>query len=209
MSVTVDTAPWNAMCRDLSRLTGAPFESVVDYEAARSLEAALRYTPVASVAKIRANVDAQKVVTYDLGNGLQRYYLSNRYPAPLWGQIQQRRAEGLKRKLRARGLSKQAFAKLAQSAGLVIRKPAFVSKAVPSTGRTYDNETVHRQRSLGRYGLFVASSMPTLGTARVAGQRRLQRALDGRVKFFRRNVSLRVFDRASTIAKKYPGVIVR
>lgn len=219
----VDTRAWDAMCRDLSRMTAAPFAKVVDYEAARTLEKTMAGIQAAKVELIKrrfanATFSAQPETIYTPRttagllkrakarrvHGKLLYSLAYKYPDELWAAIQHNRTASLKAKLKARGLAKQAIAQIANQLGLEMRRPGYVDKAKPSTGRTYRNTTTRRVSTAARYGIAFENRQPT--AVKLGGQRILQRAIDGRVKYFERNLAKHVFDNAAQIARRYPGV---
>lgn len=223
----IDTSKFNAMCVELARKSGAKLRNVVEYETARVLERAVQLTPIASVAAIRQHYDfswsgftAARPSLYTprtpgglrarsrarlTKNGFLIYVSTNQYPDELWAALTGENTSRLKKALAARGLTKQTWWKLAELAGLQIRvSPAQIKKARASTGRTYDNESFRRVQSVGKVGLFFATTQPIL--IKLGGQRILARAIAGRVRYFERNARNHVFDSMKTIAQRYPNV---
>jgi hypothetical protein len=206
-TLAVDTTNFTRAIRELARYSGQSLERVVEFEAAKVLESAAKGTKAAKVTTIRANHSAMKHVTYDVGNGRQKYNLGYRYPDRVWRAIQGKRAEALKRKLAARGLSKRSWQMLASAAGLEITVPGYVAKAVASTGKTYpENAAASRIRDGRKFGIKFENSQPTL--AWTGGLRAIRGAIRGREKHFRTNMEKGALFDIRQIAAKYPGMIV-
>lgn len=179
--VHVDTRPFNAMCRQLARISGASFQGVVDYEVAKVTEKSISGVPAAKIEKIKKSVAS----TYASREEKERLF---------------------KAKRAARGLAKQGFRNIGVALGLDLRAPGYVARATPSDGRTYDNTTVTRRGSGGRYRVTVATSQPTLLVPGVGGERVFRAAIRGRVKYFQASLRKGVFDSVREIARRYPGV---
>lgn len=206
MSKNFDTSNLNRACVALAQSAGVPMESVVDYESEKIIEAAIRYTTGATVAKITTDVSKKEWTTLDG----KRYALENRYPDAVWSRITSHLKKGLQRRIKARGLSKQSWLKLAEAVGLKVKAPGFVAKAIPSTGQTYPgNAQARRVRVRGRSAIFFTNSQPTVQSPYAKGRSALQRAITGRTKYFATNLKKGVFSEIQKIARAYPGLIAK
>lgn len=217
-AVRVDTTQLSAMIRELSARAAVPSDDVLVFEVGKILEKALSYTPAADVAKMRDRYEntafsvqprslytPQRITT---SGSKVKYYLENRYPNALWAAISARRKASFLRRLRARGLAKRSWLDLAAQMGLEIRAPAFVRRAVATSGQVYNNTTARTTRSRGRLHVAIENAQPTLNLPKVGGARALQRAIDGRVSYFLRNLALGTFDDVAKVAKRYKGMRV-
>jgi hypothetical protein len=214
---TVNTRGFSQMCKHLARMADVPPQDAVTHEVGRVIETTMNSTKSASAAKIKnygsrfyaVGQDAyspKRVRRYGnpTKNGYLYYYMENRYPNDLWRALVGRRAASRKKKLAARGLSKQSWLRLAQQLGTPIKARDYVANAVPTTGQQYQNTSVRIQKGKGTLLIVTANSQPTV--VKLGGAREFQAAIDGREKFFVRNIGLRVFNDAAKIAKQYPGM---
>ena len=211
MKMTIDTSGFNAAARALSSVSGVPLLPVLEAEAAKVLEKAASLTPSAAVAKIRAAHEMGRrkyegAPTIQLSpNGMIWYNVrQHRQPNTIWNSIRRKNREALKKALAARGLAAQSWLKLATLAGLVIKVPGYVRRALPSTGRTYQNETYKQTTGTEKSGIYFATTQPTLRS--ISGDRILSRSLAGRVKYFETSLKKGVFTQLRTIAARYPGL---
>lgn len=221
----VDTTKFNAMLAQLSsKVAGANYADVVAAEVGKVLEATIKYTPALKVEKVRQRYDSAEYTqqlpslytpTSKSGqryrskvklskSGAIKYYLGNRYPAQLWARIAAARKKRLQRVLRARGLAKRSWLALAEQLGLSIKAPQYVARAQAVTGKTYQDTSVKAVANRKQAYVTLTNSQPTVNA--IGGGRALQRAIDGRVKYFERSVQLRVFDDMKKVAKQYPGI---
>ncbi len=229
LKLAIDSTNFNKACRTISSYSGASLATVVDYEAAKTLEAAVRFTPAANVSKIRAASENREFASYPAGfftpgspagikhrpgvkvskRGFIAYYLKNRYPDALWSKIEAARKTSLETKLKARGLAKKSWQMIAAALGLEIRVPGFVQKAIASTGKQYpENATATRLKTRAGYGIFCENASPLMAAAGVRGLAALQRALNGRAKYAATNFLKGVFFDLKKIQAKYPGMKV-
>lgn len=215
----VNTAAFNGMCRTGARMSAVPHAAFVENEVAKILEMAIKLTPTLKVGKLRARYASATFTTQpgsiytpkhpSPGRGaFVKYYLRNRYPNALWNAISQRRREKLRRILGARGLSAKSWVKIADKLGLPIKVAAFIRKAIAQTQREYDDVSASSQKSNSKIWIHFVNSQPTVNEPRVGGARALRTAVAGRVKFFERNIRLRVFNHIEKIARAYPGIKV-
>jgi hypothetical protein len=220
---TIDTSRFNAMVRELGRKASVPPERALLYEVGKVIEGAMNFTPSAQVGRLRSRHDAalfssQPASLYSprrgrskatlTKNGFITYYLQNRYPNALWNKIQAARKARLAAAIRARGLAKQSWLEIAKALGVTINVPGYVQSAIASTGQKYSNVSVRLSRSNGRLQITIENSQPTVNLPQVGGARALQRAIDGRTRFFVQNLGREVFNDMAQIAKKYPGMKV-
>jgi hypothetical protein len=202
--VKIDTRAFNSMCRELAQKANVPDEVTLVAEVGKVLEKAIEYTPAASRSNIQARFDNKQFTTYSS----KVYYLLNRYPDALWGNIDSRRKKDLSARLRAIGLSKKSWIDIAQRLGINVKAPAYARNAVARTGKNYQNVKTSISRQKGKLTIGIFNSQPTVNLPSVGGRRALQAAIDGRVKFFLGQMALKTFDDAAKIAKKYPGIRV-
>jgi hypothetical protein len=198
---TVDMRAFNASVKALAGFAGVEQGRAIEYEAGKVIEAAIKFTPVAKAAKIRDTVNKREFLSLDG----KRYKLSHRYPDALWRKIQAKQKRGLQRKLKARGLSKQSFLRVGELVGLRVSVPSFVARA--TSGRPHpENFAARRLRTAGRPGIWFSNAAPTLQSPYVGGRRAVARALQGRKKYFEKNMRLGIFTDLKKIEKAYPGL---
>jgi hypothetical protein len=201
--VDIDTTAFSKMCIELSKFT--PTKSVRDAyisEIGKVLERASKLTAVAKAQKIKQSHESKKWTTF---KG-KRYYLDNKYPDDTWNSLVAFRKANYKSALKARGLSKQSWYKLAEKLGARFNAPAFVKNAIPSTGKEYpSNFTVNESGVFGSISITITNAQPTIIALR--GDSIIQQAIQGRVKFYETNLRRGVFDSVASVAKKYPGIV--
>lgn len=224
----VDPSGLVRACHAMASKLRIPPEQVIEYETAKVMEAAVKFTPVASIAKIReaadsASMTAQPESLYTprtpagraarerafrtAKKGLLVYWLDHRYPDALWRSIKRARAANLKAALASRGLSKRTWLELARLIGFDIKAPGFVKKAKPSVGegKFAANFTLRRAAGQsGRMSLTLTNAQPTI--VKLRGGAILQRAITGRVKYFETSLRKGVFDDLVQVARRYPGI---
>lgn len=216
MTLDVDTKDFDKMIGELAAVCSVPPDKVLREEVGRVLSQAIKNTTAADVASIKRHADQARYSLQPASlyapkrrrasrSGRLAYNLSYRYPDRLWAAIQKARAIDLKRRIGARGLAKQSWYKLGLMLGLNVEAPAYVKRAVPRTGKTYKDEATQVTQGKGNMAITIQTNQPTL-TA-IGGEVALQRAIDGRTKFFIQNVLHGVFEDMAARAKKYPGVI--
>ncbi len=206
---TYDMREFDRGIVEIAGFAGVETSRAVDYEAGKIIEAAIRNTPAAQVQKIVGNAGTGKALKADVGNGMKTYWMDNRYPDRIWNRLVQVQKDSLSRKLKARGLAKKSWWLLAVRAGLAVVVPSFVQRAIASTGKSYsENAEVKRVQVRGRWGLEFTNRQPTVQSPNVKGLRALGRAIQGRMKYFERNLRLGVFHDLRKIAKAYPGLVI-
>lgn len=120
--------------------------------------------------------------------------------------IEQTKSPTLKaQKIAARGLQKKVWAQVGEKLGLQITKvPQYAQNATAPTGDHPEDAQggpKTRGSSFSMEGEIFRVYWPGVRSA-LAG------AINGRTGFFYRNLRKGVFDKAETIAKKYPGMHV-
>jgi hypothetical protein len=214
----VDTAKFQAMLLELRRRTGRTIPEVVDEEVAKILGAALAGTKAGkTVARVQAEIanDTRQWRTYNgkkynvrpatiaTRKGKQRATPGKgiRYPNFIWSQIQGLMQQSYARRLayakRSRGLGKKQWADLAAQLGMTIKAPRYVGSANPTKYRA----TTGRRNRLGRYTVDISTNYRNNPFIRSRGA--LQKAINGRVGFFRKNVKEGVFNDMQAVASKY------
>jgi hypothetical protein len=229
MKLTIDTSNFNAAMRSLALLSGVPLVRILDNEATQILQKCAAETPSTTNTKIHNRHDlglmeftsalpdiyepqtkAGKIARENARltkNGFLRYYVrKHRYPAALWSALEKLEKERIAAALKAKGLTKQTWWKLGNLAGLAIRVPGYVLKAIATTAKTYANESFKAVKGQHRCGLYFKTKMPLLRKRTVDGAGILARALAGRVKYFETNLRKGVFNSIANIAKRYPGL---
>lgn len=210
---------FNGMCKTGARMSAVPLGVFVENELAKILEETIRLMPKLKVGKLRARYASATFSTQpgslytprhpSPGRGANvKYYLRNRYPDALWTAISQRRRDKLIRTLRARGLAAKSFAKIARKLGLNIKIAGYIERALASTGVEYDDVSASKEKTSSKIRIDFVNAQPTANLTRVGGQRALDRAVAGRMKFFERNIQHQVFNEVQKIARAYPGIKV-
>lgn len=219
LTLESDARFFDAMVAELARVCEAPPDEVLLEEIGRVLTQAIKETKAATKESIVAHA-ASKTHTLQpstlytpkhpqrrkLRKGKVLYNLSYRYPPRLWAAIVKARAADLKRRIAARGLAKQSWYKLGLLLGVAVEAPEYVKKAVPITGKTYQDERVQVSQGNGTNAYTLQTNQPTL--LAIGGEEALERAVQGRIGYFVTNVTKNVFDKLADIAKKYPGIKV-
>lgn len=202
LTVEIVTRDFNRMLAALADIdTAVEFGAVVKHEAGKVVESALRFTKSAQVAKIRADSENREWVTF----GGKKYNVQDwRMPDPLWAQLTKFRRERLATKLAARGLGKQSWLHMARQIGQQIKFPAFVDRA-NYRGQQYPVDADSREEGSSRnYALTIINSSPVMEHA--GGQSTLMRAMNGRTRYFERNMQHHAFRSLATRARAYPGI---
>ena len=207
--LTVDTAKFNALVRDLARNTGRSVPQIVDGETAAILSRALTLTKSAKVAKLREGAADFEWMTLP---GKRRVKRTWRLPAKDWQLVQARQREKLAKFLGARGLSKKQFLVIASQLGIKLAGvPTYVARAV-SMSKEYRNKinsTTGRNKTPLTYTVGFVLKYPLAFFREVGMASALNSAVRGRVAFFKRNLKEGVFKDQASIAAKYGAVVTR
>lgn len=206
VSVEINAREFSRMIEELAAIDPrVEFRDVILGIAERVVAGALRKTKAANAAKIRANYNAKEYTTF---NG-KVYRLANRYPDPLWRQIDAAETARLETRLAARGLSKKSWLHVARSFGGNVGNaaPGYVA-AANSKGREFvgNGKSVEKGTAAG-FTLEIMNYSPIV--QRAGGYFALQDAMRGEVMYFRRNMENRAFATFESRAKKYPQIFMR
>lgn len=132
-----------------------------------------------------------------------------RYGNPRWARYQEMLVLLKNKQINVReviGRAGQSWLQIAMSLGIPITVPAYVRNAPAFKGRSYVNGTSHTRRTEGQLAITMVNTAPILlGT--MDGNAILQRSINGRAAYFRKNLELGVFDDVKQIARAYKGLI--
>lgn len=209
LNLAVQVEAFNRCLREMEQklATTASMQQIVDYEVGRIVNMAIRKTERATIRSIRkSNAERPPWRTYDLGRGMKRYYLENRYPNAVWRQIQQRIEQSLALKFQARELARRVWVEILNKLGQGVEASQQARQAqsgnfVPSSAASVD-----RTASQGKYGVAIENSYGKNQWSNSA--QALFGAIAGRRRYFLANVSKGVFSSLESIAKRYPGITV-
>jgi hypothetical protein len=204
--LNVETQNLNLALKEMQRrMSGyAAPRQIIEYEAGKVMEAALARVNKATKQSIEASQKEKEWATYDLGSGTKHYKLSHRYPNALWAAIEKKKTQGLAKKLAAIGLSKALFLTSIEQLGQPASVPGYVREAKP---RHREDSTMTPSPSQTAYVITFNWDSPLINKGSNFTQA-LFSAIRGRARFFAENAKRGVFDQMSTIAAKYPGLIV-
>lgn len=212
----LDAERFRRLVLTLAKHANVSPEAVIEAEAAKILEGALRFTRVAKASSIRNRLiqrfESRKFLTLDG----KRYSLENRYPDEVWSRVEDALTEEynaleerIKERLKRRGIAKQSWWLLARKLGMDIKAPAFVKKAQVNGVDLSSNVRFGRQGSGRRSVLTLVNSSPPATSKGGKGHDALRKAFRGRLKFFERNVKEGVFDKVKTLSAAYPGITIK
>lgn len=203
---TVDFSGLDKAIREISEKSGVAIEDVTENEAEGILQETMDDTSSAKVSSINARFNNQKFGTYTTRNGSKKYFLGNAYPNDIWKEIQSQRKASLQKKVRARGLSKQSWKRLANIVGLHVQAPGYVDAAMPPSGPHPENFRAQKMKDRGKFYIHFSNAQPTVN--KIGGGLTLAFAIQGRIKYFEKNLELGVFRSIDEIKAAYPGLIV-
>jgi hypothetical protein len=109
------------------------------------------------------------------------------------------------KKLAARGLLKKVWWQIGNRLQLNVDAPAYVERA-EAPGGDYPEDAVGREVTKGA-SFYIEGTTYRFYDPRMFGA--LAKAVNGRTNFFRTNLRNGVFDKAESIARKYPGLTVK
>lgn len=231
-TVKVNTTAFSRMTRDLAQALAMPQEDVLRAEVGKVLEKAASTTPIASVAALHRRVwnsgkskwalieasrftpRRQRSSSVNLLGGKYIAYdtRGRRWPNRLWAMFEADAKKELKTLLRSRGLARRTWKAIADEMGLEIKlTPKSAAKAVPSNpavteGRYLASMKAETRRSRMGVSIRISNAQPTI--IKLGGAGILQRAVNGRVKYFANNLRRGVFQDLQKVAKRYPGLRV-
>ena len=216
--VTIDASNFNEAMSQLSTMAGKSFEKVINHELAKILEKTIKGTKPASTKLINERFDykegqkpSERLIGRVTLNGRGRNVISIKPTIrrggqmvrnPDWTLLQKKlKAEKKQAKL-MRGLAKATWLKQAKDMRISVKVPAYVSKAYAHLGRSASmtSAKVYKRRP---YVILVKNSARVPMVKDVGGYGAFIRAMNGRQKFFERNLSKGVFDKTASITEKY------
>lgn len=210
LTLTVEVDRFNRCLADMQKALGNThtMQQVVDHEVGRIVNQAIKKTKKATIRSIKRSDEARAPWrTYDLGNGMKKYNLENRYPNAVWGKIQSRMRESLNRKYNARELARRVWVEVLNKLGQKVEATGQAQKAQSKNFVAASAAGVKRTNGTGNYAVEIENSF---GKNRwVGAAQALFGAIAGRRKFFLQNVAKGVFNDLKTVAAKYPGMEVR
>ncbi len=186
---------------EIAKSAGVTYKEVVRSEAAKILEAASKNTLAAQVQLIEKNVKASPRRKL---NG-KLYNMAWKMPDALWAQAQAQIAASIKRRKAARGLAKKSWKQVADDLGLSIAVPSYVEAATTPKG-DYPGDGKATEESKGSDFAIVLRNSRTYSPSVFDA---IRKAMNGRQKFFLKNMELGVFKNIETIAAKYPGLYTK
>jgi len=187
---------------EIAKAAGVTYKEVVRSEAAKILEAASKNTAAAQVKLIEEN--AKAAAWRKLSNG-KTYKMSWKMPDAVWLLVQKQIAASIKRRKAARGLAKKSWKQVADDLGLSIAVPSYVEAATTPKGDYPSDGKAIEETSGSDFAIVLRNSRtysPSVFDA-------IRKAMNGREKFFRKNMELGVFKNIETIAAKYPGLYTK
>jgi hypothetical protein len=195
------TRDFSRMLEDLASIDPTiEFSAVVTAEAISVVGSAMSKTKAATVSAINKREDSRKVLTF----GGKAHFISNHWPDYLWSEIQRLRKEHLQTKLGARGLAKQTWFNLASKIGGNIAAPAYVMAANYRGQQYAQNVSEVKAGSAADFSLTIKNDSPLGPGARM--ENALLNAMNGRARYFEKNMEHRAFATLASRAAKYPGI---
>jgi hypothetical protein len=210
LTLEVEVDRFNRCLADMQKALGNThaMQQVVDHEVGRIVNQAIKKTKKATIRSIKRSDEARPPWrTYDLGRGMKKYNLENRYPNAVWGKIQSRMRESLNRKYSARELARRVWVEVLNKLGQKVEATGQAQKAESKNFVAASAAGVKRTNGTGNYAVEIENSF---GKNRwVGAAQALFGAIAGRRRFFLQNVAKGVFNDLKTVAAKYPGMEVR
>lgn len=180
IDIQMDSSQLSGALRQLARLSGKDFSTVVDSEASAVLKSASKSTEAAKPS--RANELYKKGTPKQIAENKKNYLLRMKL---------------------SRGLLKKGFVQLGESLGINVDAPKYVKSATTKKG-DYPQNARGNRRGQGN-GYFLDFTLTRVyGVGSILGA--LRGALNGRAKFFENNLRKGVFNKMETIAAKYKGL---
>jgi len=191
-------------------------EEVIEAEAGKMMEAAVRFTKVAKTKDIRARMlkrfERRKFVKLDG----KRYYLENRYPDRVWKRVEDALGDEfnsledrIKKRVKRRGLAKQSWWLLGRKLGIDIKAPAYSKKVQIEGVDLAGNVRFDRSGSGKRSVLTLINDSPSATSKGGKGHDAIRKAFRGRLKYFERNMQEGVFRNLKTLSAAYPGITIK
>ena len=217
--MTVDTSSFTAMARELAerlKANGVTFEKVLSVEAGSVITAAAKRTREAKVAAIKLAVSRSVPRSSDNPRRKNSFYTPPgggpvkrgwKIPDARWRAYLDAKRDEQKRRLASRGLARQAWLTIADQLRLKINEQGLqqARRAKAVSGRTVRQRANGvRSASAEKHTITLVYGNP-LG-AYTGARFALQKAINGRVGFYRRNLRSGALSNAQQISAKYPGL---
>lgn len=216
--VTLDARGFNAAMKQLAKLTGLSMEKVIKAELVKILEKTVQKTKPASSKLIRerytyreGQAPSERLIGRVTIAGRRRNVSSikptinrggQKVRNPDWQLLQQKLKAEMKHALEMRGLAKATWLKQARDMRLNMKVPGYVEKAYKHLG-TAAAVTWAKVTKRKPYVITVKNAARVPMVKQVGGYGAFKRALNGRQKFFEKNLAKGVFKKASTMTEKY------
>ena len=219
--MTVDASNFTAMARELAgrlKASGVTFEQVLNAEAGSVITSAAKRTREAKVSAIKRAVSESIPRSSDNPRRKRSWYTPPGgggvpvrrgwvIPDSRWAAYLDVKREEQKRRLESRGLARQAWLTIADQLKLQLNeqglKQARRAKAV--SGRTVRQRANGvRSASAEKHTITLLYGNP-LG-AYTGARFALQKAINGRVGFYQRNLRSGALSNVQQISAKYPGL---
>jgi len=149
-----------------------------------------------------------------LRKGGKKYYTKNYYPDKVYDQLKDR-MKFFKERAKNRAFSgKATWFLIAKKAGVSTRKfkaVARLQRAISAQAGSFQSDQVENgtpKKKVFGFSIRVDNMARCCLNRSARGSNALRSAMNGRVSFMRRNMRQGVFEKASAVATKYPGVIV-
>ena len=224
-TVTIDASGFNTAMVQLSKMTGVSFKKVIKAELGKILEKTVRKTKAAKVKDITARYTYKAGIKPDkklkgrvIIDGRRRNILSikpmhrehvkygvrvgQKVINPDWKKLQDILKKKMKYAKGMRGLAKATWYKQAKDMKINITVPKYVKKAYKGIGRAAVR-TLAKELHRKPYVILVKNSATIPLLKDVGGYGAFLGALNGRQKFFEKNLSKGVFDSAKEKTEKY------
>jgi hypothetical protein len=203
-----ETVQFNSACNALKKKLGdtVTFQRIIEYEVAKIIQATMERTKTATDITIfkTAKIPWR---TWDLGHGLKKYYLLNRYSDAMWEEMQHLLLESLMRKLATRGLSRRAWLELGIRVNPTMTADTQVRRAVSPKGHTgAENVTVSRSAQDAKFTLMVQNRSPLIRWSN--GDRAFFSAVRGRRIHMEKALAHGCFSDMAKMAKSFKGLVV-
>lgn len=216
MSVTVDYSQFSRIVQEIAKRAGVSAEAVLMSEAEAILGKALSGTKAANAGKIDAIHNAKKQGKTTKGTPAwiemdgKKYNLSHRYPTAVWQKLMAENEKNRREKKARRGLSKQSWLTIARQLGLTIKAAATYVSEARANGRAVTGATAGRKiKSGASVTLEGMNAMQSALSFPAGGRVAIDRAIRGRISFFRNNLKKGVFDSVEGIRRAYGGLTLR
>ena len=216
--VTIDASGFNTAMRQLAKVSGVDFKRVINHELKKILEKTVTKTKAASTKLIKERYtykEGQKPSPRLVGrltlNGRGRNVKSikptirqggQKKRNPDWTLLQKKLTAERKQAMSMRGLAKATWLKQARDMGFTLKVPKYVQTSYKGIGRAAA-KTEAKVWKRKPYIIKVVNLARVPMVKQVGGYGAFIRAMNGRQKFFEKNLSKGVFDKTESISEKY------